>query len=84
MGHYEPSATAAELIAEANADAAAAVRELENLRAHRAALEANPDDREALAFQVERSERIVAELEATAAAKSREAARIQAQLKSVS
>lgn len=84
MGHYDPRTAADELTAEANAAQAAAAREAENLLAHRAAMEANPDDREALAFQVQRSERIVAEQEATAASKAREAARIRAQLKSVS
>lgn len=85
MATFEPNAAAAELTAEATAARVAAAKEEENLLALRAAVEAaGADERDALAFQVRRSERIVAALQSDADAKEQEAARIRAQLTVVS
>lgn len=79
MATFEPHAAVAELTAEATAARVAAAKEEENLLALRAA-----DKPHALAFQIRRSERIVAALQAEAHEKEQEAARIRAQLTVVS
>lgn len=85
MAHYEPRAAAAELAAEATAARVAAASEQENLHALRLAMDkATPEDRDALAFQVRRSERIVEALQASAKEKDQEAAQILAQVTVVS
>lgn len=85
MATFEPHAAAAELTAEATAARVAAAKEEENLLALRAAVQtAAAGEQDALAFQVRRSERIVAALQAEADEKEQEAARIRAQLTVVS
>jgi hypothetical protein len=89
MGRHTPS-TAADIFAEAAEARQAAGREMENWRAHLAALESatTPDHREALQHQVDRSARIVQAEMNRAQEKSREANRLQDaeqdQLRSVS
>lgn len=79
MGRHIPR-TATELFAEATEARRAAGAEMENWRAHVAALEhAAPDDRAALEHQVRRSARIVQAQMDLAETKAREANRVQAQ-----
>lgn len=85
MGHYEPRTTAAELAAEAAAARVAAASEEENLHALRLAMDqASAGDKDALAFQVRRSQNIVDALQVTAKEKDQEAAQIRGQLTVVS
>lgn len=84
MGQHTPR-TAADAFNEATAARQAASREMDNWRAHLAALEAAaPGDREGLAYPVRRSERIIAAQTALADERSREGYYLQVQLKSVS
>jgi len=88
MGRHIPR-TAADLFAEAAEARRTAGNEMENWRAHLAAVEhATEDDRPALEHQVARSARIIKAQMDLAEEKSREANRLQqsekAQLKSVS